>query len=432
MQLSTWGHQMSRPSGIRSLMEDIATTAGSSGDGTGANLSVGNPSPIPEVLETWQRLSAAALATDFPESGGHYGPSRGTHSLVDAVVRYFNAAYGWSIGPENVVVGPGSQMLCFVATTLFTGPTGPTGPAGSGHRPLVLPCVPDYTGYQGLNLVGSATVGVGATVVPHGERSFRYALDADALQQVPDMGMMLVSSPGNPTGRSLTAAELDTLIDTVERHDALLVVDHAYGRPFPMLTGDALDPVHHPRVINCFTLSKAGLPGERIAFAIGPADAVSAMVSFMANTVLHAPQTIQAVVERALDSGELDVLTQKVISPYYRDKRQAAEALLHSLLPDDVDWRLHEGDGGMFCWLWIDHEWFDDLDFYRLLKEEGVFIVPGRHFFGTAGVPGLPGHATRCFRLSLSGELPDLERGFKRIGALLTLLRDRSHEADPV
>ncbi|WP_196943077.1 aminotransferase class I/II-fold pyridoxal phosphate-dependent enzyme [Streptomyces sclerotialus] len=425
MQLSTWGRQMSRPSGIRSLMEDIAATAGSSGS-TGANLSVGNPSPLPEVLETWQRLSAAALTTDFPASGGHYGPSRGTHSLVAAVVDYFNAAYGWSIGPENVVVGPGSQMLCFVATTLFTGPS------ADGHRPLVLPCVPDYTGYQGLNLVGSATVGVGSRVVPTGDRAFRYALAADALQRVPDMGMMLVSSPGNPTGRSLTAAELDTLIGTAERHDALLVVDHAYGRPFPMVTGDALEPVHHPRVINCFTLSKAGIPGERIAFAIGPADAVSAMVSFMANTVLHAPQTVQAVVERALTGGELDVLTQKVISPYYRNKRRDAEALLHGLLPDDVRWRLHEGDGGMFCWLWIDHEWFDDLEFYRLLKQEGVFIVPGRHFFGTAETPGLPGHATRCFRLSLSGELPELERGFTRIGALLSRLRDRSRRADRV
>jgi alanine-alpha-ketoisovalerate/valine-pyruvate aminotransferase len=62
-----------------------------------------------------------ALADSFADVSCRYGSSRGTARLVDAIATYFKNRYGWDIGPQNIVIGPGSQMLCFVAAALYSG-----------------------------------------------------------------------------------------------------------------------------------------------------------------------------------------------------------------------------------------------------------------------------------------------------------------------
>lgn len=418
MELSSRGAKMSGLSGIRSIMEDIALAASDPSGDTWLNLSPGNPAAIPEVTATWRRLQEEAMANGFAEFSGRYGPSRGSDVLVDAIVRYFNARYGWGIKPQNVLVGTGCQMLAFMATTLFTGP------CADGHRRLVLPSVPDYTGYQGLSMDQDGIVGVDPGVELQEGRSFRYTFDLDAVRSQTAMGMMLLSSPGNPTGRSIQQDDLSGLIEIAEERDIPLLLDHAYGDPFPGVAQDSVDPPLHPNVINCFTLSKAGIPGERLGFAIGPQDAIDAMLSFTANSHLHAPQLIQATAALALNSGEIDTLTSHAIRPYYRDKRRTAEKLLHELLPETVDWRLHATDGGMFCWLWIDHDWFSDLVLYEALKRRKMFVVPGRHFFVEPFTsPFLADHGTRCVRLSLSPDEAVIAEGIGRLAEALKEMR---------
>src|SRR5947209_2732341 len=101
--LSPIGQKMAAMSGLRSIMDDIAiSTAGTSGQWL--NLSIGNPASIPAVTSAWRQLTEEALADDFDEVSCSYGPSRGSQPLVDAIVDYFNQAYHWGIGPENVIV----------------------------------------------------------------------------------------------------------------------------------------------------------------------------------------------------------------------------------------------------------------------------------------------------------------------------------------
>src|SRR5262249_39789930 len=149
-----------------------------------------------------------------------------------AVVEYFGVRFGWDLGPRNVVVGPGSQLLCFIAAALFTGPGAPR-PAN-----LVLPMVPGYTAYQGLWLTPGGVSGVEAAVHRESARSFRYQFDFAALENRTDVGLMLLSSPSNPAGRCLDAGEQERLIGVAAALDAPLLVDNAYGEPFPGI-GDA-------------------------------------------------------------------------------------------------------------------------------------------------------------------------------------------------
>ncbi|MFI9592598.1 valine--pyruvate transaminase [Nonomuraea sp. NPDC052265] len=418
MKLSRSGQKMSDMSGLRSIMEDVATST-ASGASDWLNLSIGNPAQIKEVIDAWKDLTATVVAEDFAWTSSRYGPSRGMPAMVEEIVAYFNAHYGWDLTADNVVVGPGSQMLFFIATALFAGQV-----ADGSFQRLVLPMTPDYPGYLGLSTDPDGVTGIAPEVELTGDRSFRYAFDFEALERCPEIGMLLLSSPSNPTGRSIDGDELARLIDVARRRDVPLIVDHAYGTPFPRVAASRVAPQWDEHLINCFTLSKAGLPAERIGFAIGPSRYIRAMVSFMANSVLHAPQLMQAVAARALSSGLLDRLATSVISPFYRARRLYAERLLADLLPDSVNWRLHAGEGGMFCWLWIDHDWFDDMALYRLMKTKKVFVVPGRHFFGKPmSTASAAPHANRCFRISLTADEHVIAEGVARIAEGLLELR---------
>lgn len=418
MELSLSGTKMAGVSGLRSIMDDVAASTADASAGEWLNLSVGNPATIPDAAEMWRTALTDSLAEEFERAGCRYGPSRGSQVLVGAVVEYFNRTYGWQLGPENVVVGPGSQMLCFAAAALFTGP------GVRGDRKIVLPMVPDYTGYQGMCMHDGGIVGVEPLIERQGEHGFRYALDLDGLGRQSDIGMMLLSSPANPTGRALDRADLDALTALAAERDVPLLLDQAYGSPFPRIAEVHTEPVLHDNLINCFSASKAGLPGERVGFAIGPPKYIDALASFMSNSVLHAPQLPQAALARIMRDGRLDRVTREAITPHYREKRRLAADLLAEAMPADMDWRMHSGVGGMFCWLWVDHPWFDDLELYRRLKERRVFVVPGRHFFvDPLASPGLDGHSTRCFRISLSTEEKVFSEGIRQVADVLREMR---------
>jgi valine--pyruvate aminotransferase len=63
-------------------------------------------------------------------------------------------------------------------------------------------------------------------------------------------------------------AELEQLADVAGALRAPMMVDNAYGAPFPAISEWDTTPVQHPLLINSFSVSKAGLPGERLGFAI--------------------------------------------------------------------------------------------------------------------------------------------------------------------
>ena len=413
---------MAELSGLRGIMEDIATATGAAPGRRWLNLGVGNPAAIPEVCDWWHRLATEALAEgDYVETSCRYGPSRGLPRLVDAIVGYFNRRYGWEIGPRNVVVGPGSQMLCFMAAALFTGP------GADRDAELVLPVTPDYTGYQGLSMTAGSVHGVEPLLACEGESTFRYEIDLPAVRARTDAGLLLLSSPSNPAGRCATAGEIDALTGIAEELDVPLMLDLAYGHPFPGIAEAPAAPVWHDRVINSFSMSKTGLPGERLGFVIAHERYVTPLVSFLANSALHAPQLVQATVARALEDDGIDTVVASLITPFYVERRKHVEVLLASSLPAGINWRLHASEGGMFAWLWVDEEWFEDLDLYRILKDRCVFVVPGRHFFTEPERErGLGRHPRQCVRISMTADLDAVTEGVALLADALAGMRPGS------
>lgn len=104
----------------------------------------------------------------------------------------------------------------------------------------------------------------------------RNDLDALAdLAQSPDVRLVYLSNPDNPTGTWLSAADITAFADALPEH-CVFILDEAYVEFAPP---DAIPPLSptHPRTIRMRTFSKAhGLAGARVGYAICPDDIAAA------------------------------------------------------------------------------------------------------------------------------------------------------------
>lgn len=395
---------MSQLTGVRAIMKDIFETLHSD-SGKWINLSPGNPLILPEVEAMWRRYTAEVLAgPDFGEIVGRYGASQGYSPLIDAVVEFFNSHYGWGITRRNVLITPGSQSLYFYAANCF-----------GGHdeqgrlRKIVLPLSPDYTGYGGVTLNSESLQAYKPAIDIVAPHRFKYRPDFDQLQIDETTGAVLFSRPANPTGNILTDDEVQRIVNTAAAHNVPVLIDSAYGTPFPDLAFTNMTPVFAENVIHCISLSKAGLPGERVGIAIGDERNIEALECFQTNAAIHSSRFGQALAARAIASGELAHLSQSVIKPFYQHKASVLTAAFDREMPNDVPWYLHKAEGAIFAWLWLKDLPVTDKELYQLIKREHVFVVPGEPFF-----PGLNEewpHKRQCLRISLTATEEELETG---------------------
>ncbi|WP_176695426.1 aminotransferase class I/II-fold pyridoxal phosphate-dependent enzyme [Phaeobacter sp. B1627] len=395
-------------------MEDIAQTLHTADQGNGnfVNLGIGNPAPIPEVTTYWRSLTQEVIDENATCKMGSYGASRGEEALLLEIARFFRTHLDWDIGPENIVVGPGSQFLCFAAGVLF---------ADCDH-PIILPRLPDYTGYDALRAGRNALRGIEPQVEILDQRSFRYRLDESALAKIDRAGLFVASTPSNPVSDVLDQRALLLILDAAKRTNATVLLDHAYGLPFPAIAHGTTWMTLDPRVLHCFSLSKAGLPGARLGFAIGDPDRIDAMTAFVSNTVLHASRLSQDIATAALRDQSILALVRNNISPHYRRAAVHAQRAARDCLPASINWKTHAQDGGMFLWLWCDEPWSDDLELYRMGKERGVFFTPGRYFF--LGSEQEHAWMKQCLRISLNQPAETLEHGLTILADCMRALRD--------
>ena len=93
-------------------------------------------------------------------------------------------------------------------------------------------------------------------------------------------------------------------------HNVPVFIDSAYAPPFPALNFTEMTPVLEPNVVHGISLSKAGLPGERVGIAIGDAATIQVLESFQTNLCIHSSRYGQAIAARAIASGALAELSK--------------------------------------------------------------------------------------------------------------------------
>lgn len=407
--LSQFGSQMSQLTGVRAIMKDIIETLRNSGGKEFINLSAGNPVILPEVEQLWRDCTQELLDSDeYGEVVCRYGSSQGYAPLIQAVIEDFNSRYGLELSDRHILITGGSQALYLYAANAFGGYT-----AAGELRQVVLPLSPDYTGYGGVSLTPESLVAYKPTLEIDQERHrFKYRPDFSQLQINEQTGCVIFSRPSNPTGNVISDEEVAKIAQLAAAYDVPVLVDSAYAPPFPALNFTAMTPQFGDNIIHCMSLSKAGLPGERIGIAIGDPRLIQILESFQTNSCIHSSRYGQAIAAKAISSGKLADIATNIIRPHYQRKIEILENTLDEAMPD-IPWYLHQGEGAIFGWLWLQDLPMTDWEFYQELKQAGVIAVPGSTFF-----PGLREdwqHKHQCLRISLTATEAEIAEAMKRL-----------------
>ncbi|MEM6612244.1 MAG: valine--pyruvate transaminase [Cyanobacteria bacterium P01_C01_bin.72] len=407
--LSQFGSQMSQLTGVRAIMKDIIETLRNSGGKEFINLSAGNPVILPEVEQLWRDCTQELLdSEEYGEVVCRYGSSQGYEPLIAAVVKDFNTRYGLALSDRHILITGGSQALYLYAANAFGGYT-----ASGELRKVVLPLSPDYTGYGGVSLTPESLVAYKPSLdIDEKRHRFKYRPDFNQLQINEKTGCVIFSRPSNPTGNVISDDEVSKIAQLAAAHSVPVLVDSAYAPPFPALNFTAMTPQFGNNIIHCISLSKAGLPGERIGIAIGEPQLIQVLESFQTNCCIHSSRYGQAIAAKAISTGKLADIATNVIRPHYQRKIEILESTLDAAMPN-IPWYLHQGEGAIFGWLWLKDLPMTDWEFYQELKQVGVIAVPGSTFF-----PGLKEewqHKHQCLRISLTATEAEIAEAMKRL-----------------
>lgn len=403
---SQYGQKFRGDSGILRLMEDLGQAAQQEGV---IMLGGGNPSHIPQVQAAFRRRMERILDSerDFETLIGNYSAPAGEQKFVAALVDLLHDHYGWPIDVENVALTNGSQTAFFFLFNMFAGDS-----AGGRQKKILLPLAPEYIGYEDVGIAADLFVSYRPQIEHHADRHFKYRIDFDTLAIGDDIGAICVSRPTNPTGNVLTESELAKLSALAQQHDIPLIVDNAYGAPFPGIIYTQAIPTWAPHIVMCMSLSKLGLPGARTGIIVADKEIIRTITGM--NAVLSlAPGSFGAGL--ALDlvrSGEIVRLSSEVIRPHYAQKAQQTVAWLQEELADS-DAYIHEPEGAFFLWLWFNELPITCQALYERLKERSVLVVPGQYFFPGLSEPWR--HRHECIRMNYAGTPEDVHAGVRII-----------------
>ena len=407
VNVSKFGKKIAETSGIGRLMDDLGNALVESRDIL--MLGGGNPAHIPEVQEHFRESMLKLLENggEFERVIGNYDPPQGNKEFIEAIARLLADEFGRDIQSKNIALTNGSQSAFFILFNMFAGAF-----EGGANKKILFPLAPEYIGYCDVGLADDLFT-AGRPEIKHiDEHIFKYHVDFDQIRITDEIGAICVSRPTNPTGNVLTDSEMEKLSDLAFAHKIPLIIDNAYGTPFPNIIFTEAKPLWNEHTVVCMSLSKLGLPATRTGIVIANEEVI-AMVSRVNAVMSLAPGSMGAAIATSLvRSGEIIRLSRDIIKPFYQKKAaEAVEQLSEEL--DGIDFHIHKPEGAFFLWLWFRGLPITDEELYQRLKKRGVLVVPGHYFF-----PGLKAewkHKHECIRINYSQDKEIVTAGLKII-----------------
>ena len=424
MELSVFGELLSNGNGIVDLMNDLGEAVALRPDML--TLGGGNPAAIPEIQALWRDYARRFLcdSDSFDKALACYDSPQGDPRFLDAFASLFRERFGVPITSKNVVAVSGAQQGAFLLFNMIAG-----GTRDGKRKKILTPLSPEYVGYAGLGVDSNLFISCPGKITYPDENDasvFKYEVDFNAVEralQDDDVSAILVSRPTNPSGNMISRAELQRLDRLAEKYNALLIIDSAYGGPFPGIVEDEseLDSVFWtPRTALFYSLSKIGLPGLRTAFLIASEEIVERIATMNAIVALTNNSIGQRIALPMFESGDVLRVSREIVRPYYCKRRaEAIEILQGELSRVGVDARLHKSEGAFFLWLWIPGLTSGSANLYNQLKAKGVLAIPGDGFFYGLGDDHMneefSASRARCMRISFSSSYEIVARGLRII-----------------
>jgi aminotransferase len=331
----------------------------------------------PDFVTPWHIREAAIYALERGKTT--YTSNLGLLKLREAISAYVARKFGVRYDPKTqVLVAVGVSEALDIALRAVVNP----GDEVLYHEPCYVSYSPSITLTHGVAVPVSCTADNG------------FALTAEAIAKAitPRSKVLVLNFPTNPTGGTMTRAELEQIAALVLRHNLLLITDEIYSEL--TFEGEHVSIASLPgmaeRTLFLHGFSKAyAMTGFRIGYACGPADLIEAMMRIHQYSMLCASIISQEAALEALQSGEPDTIAM-------REQYQLRRNLIVKAF-NAMGLTCHLPRGSFYAFPCIRSTGLTSKEFaVRLLKEEKVACVPGGAF-GPSG----EGFLRCCFATAL-------------------------------
>ena len=405
MKLSAFGEKFSGKSGIVELMDDLGSALNENPDMI--FMGGGNPGRLLDVEAVFQqRLESVMQDPDQRHSlFGIYQSPQGDVEFREQIATFLQQQFGWPLSKNNIAIANGSQSAFFVLYNMFAGPM-----KDGSQRAIHLPLSPEYLGYADTGLCDNFFTATRPSIELLDNNQFKYHVDFSQLQLDNNTAALCVSRPTNPTGNVLSDQEINHLDEIAQQRGIPLIIDGAYGLPFPNICFVEATPHWNDNTILALSLSKLGLPGVRTGIIVAREDIIAAYTN--ANTIVSlACGTLgPSIAKELFRTGEILSLSREYITPFYRERSQLTMQWFREAL-GDLPFHIHKPEGAIFLWLWFEGLPISSQELYERLKRRGVLIVPGHNFF--IGVDDSWQHKHECIRVSYAQDADTVQRGVK-------------------
>ncbi len=353
------------------------------------SLTLGEPDFV-----TPKNIQDAAIKAISDGRASFYTQASGLPEMKAAVNSYFEKFYGYSVAPNQVVVGTGAKFILY---TFFMTVINP------GDE-VIIP-TPYWVSYADqVKMAEGKPVFVQATEANH----FKVMVDQLEAARTDKTKVLLLNSPSNPTGTIYSADELRAIGDWAVAHDILILADDIYGRL--VYNGNSFTPISslsddirkQTIVINGVSKTYA-MTGWRVGFAVGDEEIIAGMAKVVSQTTSNLTAVSQYAATEAL-TGPQDSI---------EIMRQAFEERLNTIYPllcEVPGFEVVKPQGAFYLFPNVKKAmemkgYTDVTDFTNAILEEAeVALVTGAGF-------GAPENV----RLSYATDLDTLKEAVKRL-----------------
>jgi aspartate aminotransferase len=347
------------------------------------HLEIGQPD-----FDTYPNVSLAGIRA-ITEGKTGYNPSSGITPLRQALAEDAGRRRGVTFRLENVVVGPGAKPFLFMPLLALL---------ESGDE-VIYPD-PGFPTYEAAIAVAG---GVPVPIPLDSDRGFDLDLEAFDAQVGPRTKLVILNSPGNPTGGIYSQDTLKHVAEAAQRLDFWVLSDEVYSR---LVYGERAPSItalpgmmERTTLVDGFSKTYA-MTGWRLGYGIMP-EALAEKVSLLLNHSIGCTATFTqyAGLEAVLGPQE----QVEVVRAEFQQRRDIIVEGLNAL----PGFRCHMPRGAFYVFPNVQSLGHPVRELARyLLDQAGVALLPGTDF-GANGA----GH----LRLSYASSIENIKEALNRM-----------------
>lgn len=340
-------------SGIRDFFDIVSTRKDI------ISLGIGEP----DFSTPWHVRESTVLALEKSPATTHYTSNLGLLELRRALAVYVRQHFGASYDPATeILVTVGVSEAIDLALRALLDP----GDEVIYHEPC-------YVSYPATIIF---THGVPVVVETHPENEFRLTREMIEAKVTPRTKALMLNFPNNPTGATVSRADLEGIAALACERDLVVITDEIYAElsyDAPHASIAAL-PGMKERTIFLHGFSKAwAMTGFRLGYSCAPAELTEAMMKIHQYTMLCASTVSQKAAIEALAKPEADV--REMVDEYHRRRNFIAQSFREMGLP------CAQPRGAFYAFPCVRQFGLPAKEFaLRFLDAENVAVVPGSAF----------------------------------------------------